>query len=190
MPKPEPQDQALRDQALQDQPLADAVLDGGSLDQAPGGSLPGAPPGWVNRFGGKLVLVLLDNKYAPSIRNGRSLWALQRDLSYRPSNGEDVITVRRGTQTDLTSVPRFAWMLIPPDGPWVKAAVIHDYLYRTRGTGVIWGRPSSHTRAAPYSRAEADWILRDALENRGVGWLERHVIWAAVRVGGFLSWGR
>ena len=28
--------------------------------------------GWVDRFSGKLVLVLLDNKHAPSIRNGRS----------------------------------------------------------------------------------------------------------------------
>ncbi|MEP9351258.1 DUF1353 domain-containing protein [Xanthobacter sp. KR7-225] len=165
----------LLDQAMQQIPL--------------GASLPGAPPGWVNRFGGKLVLVLLDNKYAPSIRNGRSLWALRDDLSYRPSNGDDVITVRKGSVTDLTSVPRLAWMLIPPDGPWVKAAVVHDYLYRTRGTGIIWNQPSSHTRATPYSRAEADWILRDALENRGVGWLRRNIIWAAVRVGGCRSWG-
>ncbi|MFG1358036.1 DUF1353 domain-containing protein [Xanthobacter pseudotagetidis] len=159
------------------------------VDQRLGGSLPQAPPGWVNRFGGKLVLVLLDNKYAPSIRNGRSLWALHDDLSYRPSNGDDIITVRKGAVTDLTSVPRFAWMLIPPDGPWVKAAVIHDYLYRTRGTGIIWDKPSSHTRPTPYSRAEADWILRDALENRGVGWLKRNIIWAAVRIGGACSWG-
>ena len=30
--------------------------------QAIGDDLAGEPAGWVNRFGGKLVLVLLDNK--------------------------------------------------------------------------------------------------------------------------------
>lgn len=161
------------------------ALYGGATDPEP----EGAPPGWVNRFGGKLVLVLLDNKYTPSIRNGRSLWGLRDKLTYRPSNGEDTITVPPGFQTDLASVPRWAWVLIPPDGPWVKGAVVHDYLYATAGTGSVWGRPSSHTRDAPYNRAEADWILRDALQNRGVGWFHRNIIWLAVRVGGARSWG-
>ncbi len=37
----------------------------------------------MSRFGGKLVLVLLDNRDRPSTRGGRSLWGLQRDLTYR-----------------------------------------------------------------------------------------------------------
>lgn len=150
----------------------------------------GAPPGWVNRFGGKLVLVLLDNKYAPSIRSGRSLWALYHPLSYRPSNGEDVVTVPQGFRTDLASVPRWAWALIPPDGPWVKGAVVHDYLYKTKGTGIWYQQPLGITRAMPYTRAEADWIFRDALANRGVDWLRRNILWLSVRLGGVCGWGR
>jgi hypothetical protein len=148
-----------------------------------------APPGWQERFGGKLWLVLLDNKYSPSVRGGRSLWALQRTLSYRPSNDDHTITVARGFVTDLTSVPRVGWMLLPPDGPWVKAAVIHDFLYATEGDGKMWDH-EGNTRPTPYTRKEADWILRDALQNRGVGWVTRNIIWLAVRIGGSLGWGR
>lgn len=160
-----------------------------------GDKLTGEPPGWVNRFGGKLVLVLLDNRYTPSIRGGRSLWALYETLTYRPSNDTHVITVPRGCVTDLTSIPRPFWNLLPPDGPWVKAAVIHDYLYATRGTGRLPpGVPGSKQPVGitrpPYSRAESDWILRDALANRGVGPLHRNLIWLAVRLGGGRAWTR
>lgn len=160
-----------------------------------GDDLAGEPRGWVNRFGGKLVLVLLDNKYTPSVRNGRSLWALFAPLSYRPSNDTHVITAPPGCVTDLASIPRPFWILLPPDGPWVKAAVIHDYLYATQGTGQLPAgvpgskQPKGITRE-PYSRAEADWVLRDGLKNRGVDVLRRNLIWAAVRIGGGRGWKR
>jgi hypothetical protein len=142
---------------------------------------------WTN----KLVLVLLDSRKGPSMRGGRSLWGLQRPLGYCPFGGADTVTVPPGFVTDLASIPRWAWTLLPPDGPWVKAAVIHDFLYATQGTGVAWPkRPSGNSRAAPYSRREADDILRDAMQDRGVDAARRFVIWAAVRLGGGRGWGR
>jgi len=144
---------------------------------------------WVDRFSGKLVLVLLDNKSTPSLKGGRSLWGLQRPLAYRTGDGPDTITVRAGFPTDLASIPRWAWMILPPDGPWVKAAVIHDYLYATRGTGVWKRGEAGITRAQPYTRLEADRIMREAMENRGVGELRRNLIYLAVRVGGARGWG-
>jgi len=149
-----------------------------------------SPPGWINRFSGKLVLVLLDNKFAPSTKGGRSLWGLQRPLTYRPSDADFDITVPAGFVTDLASIPRWAWTLLPPDGPWVKAAIIHDFLYATGGTGVWKGHASGATRPGPYSRKESDWILRDAMENRGVGVIRRTIIWVAVRIGGWWGWTR
>jgi len=80
--------------------------------------------------------------------------------------------------------------VLPPDGPWVKGAVIHDFLYATRGTGIWKKHPSGNSRAEPYSRAEADWILRDALRNRGVDVVRRNIIWLAVRIGGGGGWGK
>jgi hypothetical protein len=166
-----------------------------NLAQArPGEVLAGEPAGWVNRFGGKLVLVLLDNKYTPSVRDGRSLWGLYETLTYQPSNDSHVITVPKGCVTDLVSVPRPLWSILAPDGPWVKAAVIHDYLYATRGTGQLPAgvpgskQPKGVTRQTPYTRAESDWILRDGLRNRGVDIVRRNIIWAAVRVFGWMPW--
>jgi hypothetical protein len=144
---------------------------------------------YVDRFSGKLVLVLLDDKEHPSLRDGRSLWGVERPISYQPAGTTDQITVPAGFVTDLASIPRWAWTLLPPDGPWVKAAVIHDFLYQTKGTGVWKGHPSGNTRPAPYTRAEADGILREAMENRQVGIVSRNIIWTAVRVGGGGAWG-
>jgi hypothetical protein len=144
---------------------------------------------YVDRFSGKLVLVLLDDKEHPSIKGGRSLWGLEKPLSYQPAGTADQITVPPGFVTDLASIPRWAWTLLPPDGPWVKAAVIHDFLYQTKGTGVWKGHPSGNTRPAPYTRAEADGILREAMADRQVGPVARNLIWAAVRVGGGGGWG-
>ncbi|MET3665187.1 DUF1353 domain-containing protein [Caulobacter sp. 1776] len=149
-----------------------------------------APADWVDRFGGKLVLVLLDNKFTPSIKQGRSLWGLHDTLRYTPSDADHSITVPKGFVTDLASIPRAVWILLPPDGPWVKGAVIHDFLYATRGTGIWKTHPSGNTRPEPYSRREADWILRDAMRNRGVDVVRRNIIWLAVRIGGGGGWGK
>lgn len=144
----------------------------------------------VDRFSGKLVLVLLDDKEHGAVRDGRSLWGVHDGLTYRTSiGGEATITVQPGFVTDLASIPRLVWTIYPPDGPWVKAAIIHDYLYGTSGTGVWKNHPSSISRATPYTRAEADDILREAMANRGVGLATRNVIWSAVRVGGAGGWG-
>lgn len=145
---------------------------------------------WVDRFGGKLVLVLLDNKFSPAIKQGRSLWGVQRDLSYRTGHGDDSILVPAGFVTDLTSIPRWCWTLLPPDGPWVKAALVHDFLYATSGTGHWKRRQDGRTRAEPYSRSEADGVFREALENRGVDSFRRTILWAAVRMGGGRGWGQ
>lgn len=144
----------------------------------------------MDRFSGKLVLVLLDDKTHGALRDGRSLWAVHQGISYKTSiGGEATITVPPGFVTDLASIPRLAWSVYPPDGPWVKAAMVHDFLYGTGGTGVWKGHARSITRAAPYTRAEADDILREAMENRGVGIVKRNVIWSAVRAGGAGGWG-
>jgi hypothetical protein len=144
----------------------------------------------VSRFGGKLVLVLLDNKRQPSIRSGRSLWGLQRELTYQTGDDPaEIITVPAGFVTDLASIPRVVWSFFPPDGPWVKGAVIHDFLYFTQGIGIWYGRHGV-SRAEPYSRAEADHILREAMADRGIGAWAQFVIWAAVRLGGAVGWAR
>jgi hypothetical protein len=144
--------------------------------------------GWIDRFGGKLVIVLLDNKRKPSTRDGRSLWGMLKTLTYRPGDMAHWIEVPKGFVTDLASIPRWGWIILPPDGPWVKAAIIHDYLYATGGTGIWKGHERTIDRPTPYSRKESDEILREAMENRGVGPIRRTIIYLAVRIGGSFGW--
>lgn len=75
----------------------------------------------MSRFAGKLVLVLLDDKDHPSTKAGRSLWAVQRSLSYQTgADPNEIITVPAGFATDLAPIPRAVWSFYPPDGPWVQ----------------------------------------------------------------------
>jgi len=145
---------------------------------------------WRDKFSGKLFLVLLDRKIEGSTRAGRSLWALSQPLSFTSDNGPTVITVPPGVVTDLASIPRWGWVLLPPDGPWVKAAIIHDFLYATGGDGKAWDRESSITPRKVLTREEADKVLLEAMVNRNVGVFPRTIIYLAVRIGGELGWGR
>lgn len=138
-----------------------------------------------------LQLVLIDNADGrASIKAGRCTWRLAAPIHYdvgAEGSGE-TITVPAGATTDFASVPRWAWSVIPPDGPWLKAAVVHDHLYRTRGTCELGGEVY-RTRPAPYTRAESDAILKEAMAVLGVGAFARAVIYAAVRVGGRNAFG-
>src|SRR4051812_2279337 len=114
---------------------------------------------YESRFEGQLILVLLDDRDHPSLRGGRSLWAIHTALGYRTGKARDeLIVAPAGFVTDLASIPRIVWSVYPPDGPWVKAAIIHDFLYYTQGTG-IWYDHRGVSRNRSYSRAEADAIM-------------------------------
>lgn len=142
------------------------------------------------RFAGKLYVVLLDDKDHPSIRAGRSTWGLERSLTYRTSvGGAATITVPPGFVTDLASIPAVASPFLPPDGPWTKAAIVHDFLYDTHGSCVWAGHPSGCSRAAPYTRAEADDILREAMADRGISDWRAWAIHTGVCLGGAKGWG-
>ncbi len=91
-------------------------------------------------------------------------------LSGSPSNR---IVVPKGFVTDFASIPRPLWNVLPPTGAYGKAAVLHDYLYRTAGMA---------------TRPEADAVLKEAMEVIGVGWWTRQIIWLGVRAGGSSSY--
>jgi hypothetical protein len=122
--------------------------------------------------------------------SGRTCWAVERPFTYRTHAG-DLITVPAGMTTDLASVPRFAWSLVPPDGLWIRAAVVHDFLYRSAGSCVIArvNRTSTCSRARPYERAEADAIIDQGMADIGIGMAARVTIWSGVRAGGHNGWG-
>lgn len=72
-----------------------------------------------------LPLVLEDAGMQGSSR----LWKLAKQFRYV---GSKIIDVPKDFITDGASVPRVFWSLFDPTGPYLQAAVIHDYLYHTK----------------------------------------------------------
>lgn len=160
-----------------------------------------AAPAPQMEFGGKFELVplfhncqpvrkLSNGKSAkcPIVTNGHQYYALRNTLTVRTPAG-DTVTIYGGSRTDLASIPRLVWNILPPDGPWAMAAVAHDVCYRTRGTFTFY-KHAGLSRARPYARAECDGILRDGMEALRVTPWKRFVIYQAVRWGGEGGWGR
>jgi len=84
------------------------------------------------------------------------------------------ITVPRGFNTDLASIPRVFWITLPKSGKYDRAAVVHDFLYAHNGV----------------TRKQADDVLKEAMEVLGVGQWTRWKIYAGVRLGGMVPWNR
>lgn len=81
----------------------------------------------------------------------------------------DTITVPAGATTDFASIPWFLHWVLPKTGRYSKAAVLHDYLYR------------SHAR----TRKEADHIFNEAMAVLGVAKWKRVMMFSAVRLFGW-----
>ena len=79
-----------------------------------------------------------------------------------------------GFVTDLASVPRAARWLIPKGRNESLGAVVHDFIYRGHVPGI--------------TRAQADRLFLEIMEQSGVGWWRRQAIYRAVRAGGWASW--
>jgi hypothetical protein len=101
---------------------------------------------------------------------GEGRWKLLYPLFYVTRKGDQIV-VPAGYVTDLYTTPRWLWSVFPRDGGGLRAPVLHDYLCTN-------GPPK-------YSRATADLMFREALEEEGRGWLPRWTMWAGARIGGW-----
>lgn len=112
-----------------------------------------------------------------SIELGRNLWRVTEAFRYDigSKNSGSYVTVPRGYLTDGASVPRIAWSIIPPWGPYGAAAIVHDILCEYL-TVIYNGMPTK------ISRERADEILAEAMEVLGVSKRERNLISDAVNI--------
>ena len=100
-------------------------------------------------------------------------WVLLAPFIYRSDiAGVGGIHVPTGFDTDFASVPRLPFMFWLLGDRGHKAAVIHDYLYRT----------------ALVSRAMADRAFHEALQVSGEDSVSSWLMWTGVRVGGWASY--
>lgn len=116
----------------------------------------------VARFEGRVLLEKL-----PGSRD----WRVAAGFLFVSSTGL-VVEVPSGFVTDGASIPRVMWWLFPPAGGYMNAAVVHDACYRLHKT----------------NRAEADWILYEAMGVLGCWWVTRAVFWLALRGFGWWAW--
>ncbi len=127
------------------------------------------------------ALVLLRLKDAVRMRNGEDAdYLLGRPFlaSWQDPDGVWIpLAVPQGLITDLTSVPRLFRFLIGRVGPWLEAAIIHDYLY------IAW-QDVSGRGPNEQDRRFADNIMRAAMQAAKVGPLRIWAIFAALRLFG------
>ena len=113
------------------------------------------------------------NPLVVSPHNGEGRWwELVQPLEYRGRDRR--ITVPAGTITDFASTPRMLWVLLPPFGRYMRAAVVHDHLYRTKGV----------------DRRTADRIFFRIMVESRTRIFRALLMYTAVRWFGWLSWGR
>jgi hypothetical protein len=87
------------------------------------------------------------------------------------------LVVPRGLITDLTSAPRFLRMFVGRVGPWLEAAIVHDFLY------IAWQDvPERGARAC--DRLFADRMMLAAMVEADVHPLARGAIYAVLRAFG------
>lgn len=84
-------------------------------------------------------------------------------------NGEE-LAIHAGFVSDLASVPRLFWPIVPPYGKHLEAAMLHDFLIRS-------GWP----------RKKADREFRHAMCKAGVKPWRRNVMFWAVRAWSVLT---
>jgi len=117
-------------------------------------------------------------KYSPTgtSRNGRQEYRLDKEFGFYCLKYQCEIAyviVPKGFVTDLASIPPCARWLFKPNGPYAKAAIIHDYLYETMKV----------------DRKAADLVFLEAMEVAEVGYITRQVLYWATRLFGWRSFG-
>lgn len=98
-------------------------------------------------------------------------WRVEKQFYYTRSL-TDFVDVPEGFITDFASVPRVFWSVLPPDGKYSQAAVVHDRLYVT------------HERSKP----ESDYIFYEAMKDSGVPKWTRELMYWCVKIFGGKSW--
>lgn len=131
------------------------------------------------RYDSALFLVRL--KDAVKLRTGEDadyLTARPYAVSWRPKDGEwRQIIVPEGLITDLTSVPRWLRWFVGRVGPWLEAAIVHDYLY------LAWQDVPGRT-PTEQNRTFADDIMFAAMKEADVRWwVARLIYWAVSTFG-------
>ena len=102
-------------------------------------------------------------------------WIVKRPFTYHVGSrySKFKVSVPIGFRTDLASIPRLLWAVLPPFGfNYMKPAILHDYLYQSKMV----------------SRAQAAAIFLEAMTVLEVNRIVRGVIHTSVRLFGCIGY--
>lgn len=99
-------------------------------------------------------------------------FVVEDSITFRVLQGLDSIVVPAGFVSDFASIPGRAQGLINKLGPHLCPAIVHDYLYWTQTC----------------TRSQSDAIFLRMMEDMGVPWLTRRLMYWAVVLFGQKSW--
>jgi len=99
-------------------------------------------------------------------------WIVREPLTYRVGISQDAVTVPVGFVTDMASIPPALQSFIQQNGPYLRPAVVHGYLY--------WKQTCT--------RAQSDQILLLAMTEHDVPETQRTAIYQAVHFAGIFAW--
>jgi hypothetical protein len=104
------------------------------------------------------------------------IYYLDKRIQWKPGPGQSgpEVVVPAGFVTDLASIPRIFWSVLPTDGVYTFPAIVHDYLYWTQ----------------THPREVADDVLRQGMDDMKVPAVDAWAIYKAVRLGGGGAWGK
>jgi len=107
---------------------------------------------------------------------GKRLWEVLRSFKYRIGSEDSSVFIRvsKSFVTDFASVPRLFWVILPPDGIYTQAAVLHDFMYSNKSM----------------PRKRCDKIFLEAMEVLDVPKWKRKTMFRAVRMFGGFAWGK
>ena len=103
--------------------------------------------------------------------------SLLEPLKFYSAELRMVVRVDPPFVTDFASIPRGFWNLIPKNGKWDRASVIHDAAYRLQLRDVTG-------KFFPATKSQADHLFREGMAADGVGKVTRNLMFAAVRLFG------
>ena len=116
-------------------------------------------------------------------RDGKDVILLRELIYYVQEEGGPAIRVPMGFRSDGASIPiPFRMLVGHPFGASLKAAVVHDWIFRAEA-----GRAQLEA-AGPKNRRAAARIMRQAMTVDNVHLVRRWLIWLGLRVGDWLAW--
>lgn len=113
---------------------------------------------------------------------GEDHWRVLRGFRYYIGElgSKEWVDIECGELSDRASVPRLLWSIVPPDGAHGQAAVLHDKLCRTLTI-------TKDGELVRITRAKADALFLEAMEELKTPWLRRRLAYSAVAAYRILS---